>query len=104
MEITSHAVPIKSFDYNPTNYEFYWTSPSLGVIGRHNVETGVATENEVWLAGIEKPSQVSVDWITGNIYYSQQASSTIAVCGDVDGKAVCANLCTVPSAATGVLI
>jgi len=103
MEITSHAVPIKSFEYNPTNYEFYWTSPSLGVIGRHNVETGVATKNEVWLAGIEKPSQVSVDWITGNIYYSQQSSSNIAVCGEVDGKAVCANLCTVPTSSVTVM-
>merc|ERR1719427_1309829 len=103
MELTSHAVPIKSFDYSPINYEFYWTSPSLGVIGRHNVETGVATKNEVWLAGIEKPNQVVVDWITGNIYYSQQSSRNIAVCGDVDGKAVCAKLCTVPTSSVTVM-
>ena len=41
MELTSHAVPIKSFDYNPASHEFYWTSPVLGVIGRYNVETGI---------------------------------------------------------------
>jgi len=96
MELTSHAVPIKSFDYNPTSNEFYWTSPALGVIGRYNVETGIRSKNEVWLAGIGKPNQVAVDWITRNVYYSQQSSSIISVCGDVAGEVKCAHLCTVP--------
>jgi len=97
MELTSHAVPIKSFDYNPTSHEFYWTSPALGVIGRYNVDIGERSKNEVWLSGIEKPDQVVVDWITGNVYFSQQSSSTIVVCGKEEEKnAECAHLCTVP--------
>merc|ERR1719369_2719209 len=96
MELTSHAVPIKSFSYNPSSHEFYWTSPALGMIGRYNVDIGERSKNEVWLTGIEEPSRVAVDWITGNIYYSQLSSSTVSVCGEVEGDAVCAPLCSVP--------
>ena len=41
------------------------------------LESGL--KNEVWLAGIGKPNQVAVDWITGNVYYRQQSSSIISV-------------------------
>ena len=96
MELTSHAVPIKSFDYNPISHEFYWTSPALGIIGRYNVDIGEQSKNEVWLSGIKKPDQVMVDWITGNVYFSQQSSSTITVCAKGDKKAQCAHLGTMP--------
>merc|ERR1719427_1868889 len=96
MELTSHAVPIKSFDYSSMSNEFYWTSPALGVIGSYNVDSGVQSKNEVWLSGIERPDQVVVDWITGNVYFSQQSSSTITVCAKVEAKAQCAQIVTVP--------
>eukprot|EP00092_Neocalanus_flemingeri_P026733 GFUD01028985.1.p1 GENE.GFUD01028985.1~~GFUD01028985.1.p1 ORF type:complete len:823 (+),score=177.04 GFUD01028985.1:158-2470(+) len=96
MELTSHAVPIKSFDYSPTSKEFFWTSPALGVIGRYNVDTGVEYKNEVWMSGIDRPDQVVVDWITGNVYFSQQSSNTITVCSKKQRHAQCSHLFTVP--------
>jgi len=68
---------MKNYDYNPETGEFYWTSQSQGIVGRYNPET---RDNQVWLEGVERPNQVAVDWLTGNVYLSHTASTNLTVC------------------------
>lgn len=79
MELPSHAVPIKSFDYNPTSHEFYWSSSALVVIGcYYNVDIGKRSGCQV----LRNPTRWR--WIGSlgmlNVYLSQQSSSSILVC------------------------
>ena len=77
LEMSSQETEMKNYDYNPDTGEFYWTSQSQGIVGRYNPET---RDNQVWLEGVERPNQVAVDWLTGNVYLSHTASTNLTVC------------------------
>ena len=77
LEMSSQEIDISNYDYNPGSGEFYWTSETRGIVGRYNSET---RDNQVWLEGLDRPNQVAVDWLTGNVYLSHAASPNMTVC------------------------
>ena len=77
LEMSSQEVEIRNYDFHPLTGEFYWTSQSRGIVGRYQPET---RDNEVWLEGLERPDQVAVDWLTGNVYLSHTGSPNLTVC------------------------
>ena len=89
----SNSVPIKSFAYNPVLEEFYLSNPSVGGISLYNIDS--EEWSDLWLSKVEKPNVVAADWITGNIYFTQMASSDIYVCPN-EKMAKCSRICTVP--------
>merc|ERR1719508_252508 len=103
LEFDNHGSPVKSFDFNLATEELYWTSPSMGVIGKQQLSR-TPSENRihVFLKNIDKPDQIAVDWVTGNIYFSRQGSRDIVVCSstaDVTGH--CRNIVNIePTTAT----
>lgn len=61
---------------------FYWTELSEGK--EAIVKYTPATQKKVVLltAGLETPEDVAVDWLTGNIYFTDASRTHVAVCTD----------------------
>jgi len=83
-KLTTHATPIRSFALSLASGELFWSSPALGVIGKFGLNTAPSSgsKNEVWLSNVHEPEKVAVDWVTGNLYYSEQRDSCIHVCSE----------------------
>ena len=60
---------------------------------------------QVWLAGLRRPDQLAVDWITGNVYYTEQGPVGLTVCSPATTvtSPVCASLPTPPVTAVSLL-
>ena len=95
-EMSSQEVEIRNYDHNPRTGELYWTSQARGIVGRYSPES---QDNQVWLEGVERPNQVAVDWLTGNVYLSHTASPNLTVCSR---SGLCLPLTTAPVIVTQV--
>ena len=96
LEMSSQEVEIRHYDHNPRTGELYWTSQARGIVGRYSPES---QDNQVWLEGVERPNQVAVDWLTGNVYLSHTASPNLTVCSR---SGLCLPLTTAPVLVTQV--
>jgi len=75
----------RSVAVNQWTGQLFTTLPARNLISLSHVD-GILTatpkrvNNTVWLSGINRPDLVAVDWLTGNVYYTQQMTNVITVC------------------------
>lgn len=59
---------------------FYWTDVSEGRESIMKYSQGSSQKETVLTAGIEMPEDLAIDWLTGNIYFTDAARAHVAVC------------------------
>ena len=96
-QLTTHVKPVASFVFNSATGEFFWSSPGFGLIGMRNVHQPRTESNVMWLRDLARPAELALDWRAGNLYYSSQTSSDIAVCSTA--HRLCRQLLSAPGAA-----
>lgn len=74
---TKQAIGV-SFD----GQSFYWTEISEGKESIVKIKAGAKDKEVLLTAGLEMPEDLAVDWLSGNIYFTDAARAHIAVCND----------------------
>ena len=59
---------------------YYWTEYAEGKESIVKYQPSTKIKEVLLTTGIETPEDVAVDWFTGNIYFTDQSKSSIAVC------------------------
>lgn len=59
---------------------FYWTEIAEGKESIVRYEPGAKSKEIILTAGLEMPEDLAIDWLTGNIYFTDASRSHIAVC------------------------
>jgi hypothetical protein len=61
-------------------HSFYWTDMASGKETIAKFTPGKPDKQILLTAGLELPEDIAVDWLTGNIYFTDAARAHIAVC------------------------
>ncbi|CAE1155780.1 LRP2 [Acanthosepion pharaonis] len=80
---TSHRPQALAF--NTQHSTIYWTDSTLKSIHRAYVAETPGPAAKLYITGLQEPNGISVDWISGNIYWTDTAKKTISVAA-YDGK------------------
>lgn len=64
---------------------FYWTEITAGKEAIVRLAQGSQNKEVLLTAGLESPEDLAIDWLTGNIYFTDATRSHIAVCNG-DGR------------------
>lgn len=60
--------------------DFYWTEMSSGKEAIVKFAQGSKTTEVLLTAGVGKPEDIAIDWLTGNLYFTDAELTHIAVC------------------------
>lgn len=60
--------------------DFYWTEISEGKEAIVRYKPGTKKKEGILTAGLEFPEDLAIDWLTGNIYFTDSMRSHVAVC------------------------
>lgn len=61
--------------------DFFWTEVSDGREAIVRLAKGI-TKEIILTAGLEQPEDLAIDWLTGNIYFTDATKNHIAVCNN----------------------
>lgn len=60
--------------------DFYWTEIAEGREAIVRYKPSMKRKEGILTAGLEQPEDLAVDWLTGNIYFTDSSRSHVAVC------------------------